>query len=185
MRQESVLLRAVEPMDFVDEQDCPFGLELFPVSGSLYDLAQFWNSSQDCAERNEVGLGGATDYVGQSRLAGPGFTPQEQRRQPILSDGAVEDRSFTYEVLLPDDLGELSGAHPLRQRWLGVAELSAFGGGFNQRATARLGIGSFGHPRFVACGCSGRYPRSPKIAEPTLTSVAPSSIATSKSRLMP
>ena len=116
MWQESVLLRAVEPVNLVDEQDRVRPAGPFPLGGLRDQLAYAGDTLRDCAERLEPGSGPAGEYRGESRLSTARRSPQDQARDSIALDQFTQRPFPADEPVLSDEFVERAGAHPGRQR---------------------------------------------------------------------
>jgi hypothetical protein len=68
MGQDSVLLRLVEAMDFVDEEDGPLPVHAETVRGLADDSPQFGNSGGNRANGNKMGPGCVRDEPGNRRF---------------------------------------------------------------------------------------------------------------------
>jgi hypothetical protein len=78
VRQEYVLLRPVEAVKLVDEQDRPPAGVLQLAPSFLEQLADFFHTCGDGVERDEAAAGVLGDDVGQGRLAGAGRAVKDQ-----------------------------------------------------------------------------------------------------------
>src|SRR5688500_11762353 len=85
----------------------------------------------------------AGEQSSEARLAGPGWTPEEEAGEMTSSDAAAQGTAFADEVPLTDELLEASRPHPGGQRL-----------GTGRRLEQRLGLGA-------ACpGTVGRHAAS-------------------------
>jgi hypothetical protein len=115
-RQEGVLLRLVEAVDLVDEDDRPPAGSPAPVLGGGHHLFDFLDTRQHGAERHEARLRELGDHPGQRGLAGARRPPEDDRLQHVALDGETQGRAGREDVLLADDVVERAGPHPLGQR---------------------------------------------------------------------
>ena len=74
--EKRVLLRLVEAVYLVDEEDCTGIVELAPVACLGDYLAKLGHSRGHRAELDELALRGSRDYARQRRLAGAGRAPE-------------------------------------------------------------------------------------------------------------
>jgi hypothetical protein len=81
-RQEAVLLRLVEPVDFVHEKQRALPLLIAPQLGRLEHLLQVSHARVDRADLLEVKPCLARQQPGNGGLAGAGRPPQDHRRDP-------------------------------------------------------------------------------------------------------
>ena len=114
--QKRVLLRLVEAMDFVDEDDRSAAGGPSQALGVGHDLADFLDAGQHGAERHEASLRRVRDDAGERRLAGAGRAPENDRLQEIALDGFAQRLAGREQLLLADELVERARAHPLGQR---------------------------------------------------------------------
>ena len=104
--QERVLLRLVEPVDLVHEEDRALALKRQPVARRRDDLAELAHAAQDGAEGHEEALGRRGDDACNGRLPAPGWPPEDHRAHPVGRDGLHEERARREEVGLADDVRE-------------------------------------------------------------------------------
>ena len=114
--QERVLLRLVEAVDLVEEEDRPLAVPAEAVAGPLHDPADVVDARRDSRELLEgrAGLGG--DDPRQRRLPDARRAVEDQRAQPVLLDRPAQRRSFAEHVRLAHQLGERARPEALRQR---------------------------------------------------------------------
>ena len=114
--EDDVLLRLVEAVDFVHEQDGGLRVHALAVAGLGHDAAEVGDAGGDCADRLEGGLGSCGDEAGEGGLAGAGRSPEDERGQTPGGDGAEQDAVLPDDLLLADELVEGAGAHSFGQR---------------------------------------------------------------------
>ena len=114
--QEGVLLRLVEAVDLVDEQDRAAARAAARLFRFRHDLADLLDARQHGAERDEVRARRAGDHPRQRRLAGARRAPQDDRSQPVVLDRLAQRPSRPEQRLLADDLVEGARTHPLGER---------------------------------------------------------------------
>jgi hypothetical protein len=104
IRQERVLLRLVEAMHLVDEEDgmAPAAREL--RLRRLYRLADVLYSRKHRRQRDELGIEGPRHETRERRLADAGRAPEDHRVRPLRLEGEAQRLSRAEQVLLPDHL---------------------------------------------------------------------------------
>ena len=119
-REERVLLRLVEAVDLVDEEDRPAAQAPPRFLRFRHDRANLLDAGEHRAERDEVGARDVRDQARERRLAGAGRAPEDDRLQAILLDRAAQRTPRADERLLPDELVQGPRPHPLRERSRGA-----------------------------------------------------------------
>ena len=119
MGEEGVLLRLVEAVDLVDEDDGAAALAPPALLGRAQDLAHLLDPGEDRAHRLEVGLGQAADHEGEGRLARAGRAPEDERAELVLLDRAAQGPAGAEHLLLAEDLVERARPHPVGERRVG------------------------------------------------------------------
>ena len=114
-RQERILLRFVEAMNLVDEDDRATTGAAPPILRRGHDLFDFLDARQHRAEWNEVRLGQLRDDAGERRLAGARRSPQDDGLQQVALDRLAQRLAGTEDLILADDLVERSRADALGQ----------------------------------------------------------------------
>ena len=115
VRQETVLLRAVEAVDLVDEQQRALaGLAL--ALGAVEGLAQVLHAREDGGELLEHEIGLVRQQARHGGLAGTGRAPQDHALQPAAPEHARQRALGADEMILADDLGKLARPQPVGQR---------------------------------------------------------------------
>ena len=114
-RQESVLLRLIEAVDLVDEQD-----GLFPKAAALVRLFHHFldllDAAGDGGEIDEARFRMVRDDPCQRRLAYARRTPEDHGRHCVLLDDAAQHSALPEQMLLPYDLVDRLGTHAGRER---------------------------------------------------------------------
>src|SRR5262249_31600048 len=123
MRQEGILLRLVEAMDLVDEEDGFFGELIAPLGRLGHDVADVLDPGPDRRDLPKARAHAASQKACQRGLPGAGWAPQNQRRQGALAQGALEQAARAQEMALPDELLERARTHALGQRLAHVSSL--------------------------------------------------------------
>src|SRR5207237_3388710 len=108
-----VLLRLVEAMDLVDEDDRPLPLEGQAVTRRGDDLAELGDTPEDGAEGHEVRTGDRGDDERQGRLPAAWRPPEDPRPEPAAGDRLRQHRVRPEEVLLTEDPLERARPHPI------------------------------------------------------------------------
>jgi len=115
VRQERILLRLIEAVDFVDEHDRPRAILLRPLR-VRHHLLDLFDPRQHCRKLDVVRLGEIRNDLGQRRLPGPGRPPENHRSRVVALDLCAQRLSRSYQVLLPDELFQRPRTHPVGQR---------------------------------------------------------------------
>ena len=118
--QENVLLRFVEVMNLVDEQDGLLAGRSKPIRGSRHDSPHLGDIAFHSAEAFEFRAGHVRDDLRQRGFASAGRAGQDHGRQPIGFDCAPQKFSRREDVFLADKFLEGPRAHPGGEgrRWL-------------------------------------------------------------------
>ena len=111
VRQEGVLLTAIEAMNLVHEENGPPA-----AAGALgfrlrHDLAYLLDARQDGREGNEARPRDLGHEEGQRGLARARRSPEDHRVQGAVLEGAAQDLTGADEVLLAHDLVQGSRPH--------------------------------------------------------------------------
>ena len=116
VRQQHILLGAVEAVDFVDEQQRLLPARREPVAGLVQHLAQFLDAAGHGAQLLESAARGRGQEHGQRGLAGAGRAVKNHRPQPIGGQQPAQQFPFAQKMLLADEFVERSRPHPRCQR---------------------------------------------------------------------
>lgn len=120
--QEAVLLRAVEPVDLVHEQErAPADPGIFLRLGE--HLLQVGDAREDRADRDEAQAHRVGEQAGDRGLAGAGRAPEDDRRELARRHHPPDRALGPRQMLLPHDILE-----PLRAQAIGERAGRAFGG---------------------------------------------------------
>ncbi len=115
VRQQHVLLRLVETVDLVDEQDRRFPAQLAP-GARLVDLrADLRDVRLHAVERLETRAGRARDHAGERGFPRARRTVENQRGEAVALDRAAQQLARRENVLLARHLVERARPHPRRQ----------------------------------------------------------------------
>ena len=125
IRQDDVLLRLVEAVDLVDEEDRALPLLAEPLACFSDDAAEVSDAGRDGGDGLEVGLRERGDDAGEGGLAGAGRAPEDHRGELVGVDGAAQDAPLADEVLLADELVEGARPHARGERGVSAARVRA------------------------------------------------------------
>ena len=117
--QERVLLRLVEPMDFVDKHDGALPRARFEI-GPFHDFADFLDAARHGREVDEHGAGLPRDDAGERGFAHARRAPEDHRLHLVRLDDAPEHLALPDKVLLACNLVERFRAHARSERRRGV-----------------------------------------------------------------
>ncbi len=125
--QEDVLLRFVEVMDLVDEQDrfLAGGGEAILRRG--HDFAHLGDVAFDAAQAFEFRLGHFGDDLREGGFAGAGRAGEDDGREAVGFDGAAEEFAGREDVLLADEFLERARPHAGGEGRGGGGRLDGFG----------------------------------------------------------
>ena len=107
--QDDILLRLVEAVHLVHEEDGAALLHPPALAGVGDGLAQVGDAGGDGGEGGESGAGGGGDEQGERGLARAGRPPQHHRGYGVGADGALQHAAGAEDVLLADELVERAG----------------------------------------------------------------------------
>ena len=119
--EQGILLRAVEAVDLVDEQDRALARGEQAVLGRLDGLAQVLDGARDGRHLDERRMGAVGDDARERGLARARRTVEDDRGERILLDGAAQPRALPHRGFLADEPVEGLGTHPHRERGVEVA----------------------------------------------------------------
>ena len=119
IRQQDILLRFVEAVDFVDEKDRACAVAREPHRGGRHDLANFGHRALHPAEAFEAGLAGARDDFREAGFPRAGRSVEHDGRKPVGFDRAAEKLAGTENMFLPDIFLQGPRPHPLGQGRVG------------------------------------------------------------------
>ena len=115
VRQERILLRLVEAVNLVDEDDGPRAV-LPRAFGVGHDLLDFFDPGEHGGELDELRLGHVRDDLGERGLARARRPPEDQRAGIVAIDLRAQRLARSDQVLLTDVLVERSRTHAVGQR---------------------------------------------------------------------
>jgi hypothetical protein len=113
--QEGILLRAVEAVDLVDEEQRALA-EFAARARGLEHLAEVLDAGIEGGELLEMMVGDLGEEPRHGGLAGPGRSPEDHRAEPPGLDHAAQHALLAEEVILPHDLVERRRAQPIGKR---------------------------------------------------------------------
>ena len=115
MRQESILLRTIEPVYLIDEHDRPLPVapRAFRFGHHIFD---FLDPGKNRTEGNEFALRAPRDNPRQRRLAASGRPPEQHRPQLVPLDLGPQRFSRTEQFFLPDKFIKRLRTHAICQR---------------------------------------------------------------------
>ena len=113
VRQERVLLRAVEAVDLVDEEQRRAPTLAARDLGAVDRLAHFLDAGEDRGERLEPEVRRLGDQPRERRLATPGRSEEQQRPGLPVGERSSQSASLPDHLLLAEELVEGPRAHPL------------------------------------------------------------------------
>ena len=134
--QEAVLLRAIEAVDLVHEQQ---GLLAGSRGGPRFgeDLLEVGDAREDRGDRDEAHADGIGEQARDGRLAGARRPPQDHRGEAAGRDHPPDRAVGAGQMLLPDDLVERLRPQPVGERRIGARGASAARAGTSGRRTGR------------------------------------------------
>src|ERR1035441_7746123 len=115
VREEGILLRFVEAVNLVDEDDGPRAVLPGPV-GVAHDLLDFLDARENGGKLDEVGLGDARNNFGQSRLARARRPPEDHRGGVIALDLHAQRFARPDQMFLAHEFIQRSRTHAVGQR---------------------------------------------------------------------
>jgi len=115
VRQEGILLRFVEAMNFVDKNDGARAV-LAGAVGIAHDLLDFLDAGEHGGKLDEVSLGDTGDDLGKGSLTGARRAPEDHRGGIVPLDLYAQRLAGSDQMLLPDEFIERSWAHAVGER---------------------------------------------------------------------
>ena len=143
--QQGVLLRLVEAVHLVEEQDRALPVLRQAAARELDDVAHVLHTCRHRRARLEGPAGRARHQPGERGLARARRSPQDHRRQPVGLDEGAQRLSRAEESLLAHHLVERRRAQPGRERRLGRQPLL-------QRGPEEVAFVGRGHRRDASAG---------------------------------
>ena len=105
MGKKRILLRLIEPMNFIDKEDRRHPPRS-PLLRRFDNLTQFRNPSGDRRERHELRFCILGDQARQRRFATTWRAPEDYGRESILLDRRSQRTPRPYHVVLTDEVIE-------------------------------------------------------------------------------
>ena len=115
MRKEGVLLRFVEAVNFVDEDNGARAV-LAGAVGIAHDLLDFLDAGENGGELDETGARGIGDDLGQRGFADAGRTPEDHGAGVVALDLHAQRFAGAHQMLLPNEFIEGARTHTIGQR---------------------------------------------------------------------
>ncbi len=116
VRQKGVLLRLVESVNLVEEEQRRLRARGTRRARGLHRGTDILDPGHHGRELDELRVGAPGDEPRQRRLAGAGRSPEDQGVQLPGLDGAAQRLARTEHVLLADDFLQRSRPHPIGER---------------------------------------------------------------------
>ncbi len=116
VRKQRVLLRFVEAVHLVDEQNRPLSVQPEPIVGTVDGSADVFDAREDGVEREEVFGRTPGDDASERRLPRSRRTVEQQARHPVGFDGATQQFARPQDVRLTGELVERTRTHPVGER---------------------------------------------------------------------
>ena len=113
--QQDVLLRLVEAMDLVEEQDRSLAVHLQGVACGLEGFANVLGGRRDGIQSLKPALGVIGDHLGEGGFAGARGTVKNQRADAVGQEHPPKQLAGTNEVFLPRELVDRAGPHSGRE----------------------------------------------------------------------
>jgi hypothetical protein len=114
--QDRVLLRLVETVDLVDEEDRPPAAAAEALFRPLEHGAHVVDPRRDGGQLLELGARVLGDDPRNRRLPASRWAMEDHRRNAVLLDREPERGPLAQDVFLPDELVERCGARAVRER---------------------------------------------------------------------
>ena len=114
IREEGILLGAVESVDLVDEQQRALS-DFAPLLRGEEHLPQIGDSGEGGRQRLEDEIGSFGEEAGDRRLPAPGRPPQHHRGESVFGDHPSDRALRGEQMLLADHLGESRRPQPVGQ----------------------------------------------------------------------
>ena len=119
IRQQHILLRLVEAVDFVDEQDRLRAAVLQPIRRRRDHAPHVGDVALHAAQPLKPRLRALRDDLRQRRLPRPRRAEKDDRGDAVRLDRAPQQFARAEDVLLPGVFLERARAHPFRERRFG------------------------------------------------------------------
>ena len=126
-RQQRVLLRLVEAVNFIHEEDGALAELAAAILGGGDGGADVGHAGQHGVDGDEVRPRGVGDDARQGRLAGARRPVEDHRAELVGLDRAAQQPARPHDVLLADELVQGARAHPGGERRLFLGQFLAAG----------------------------------------------------------
>ena len=118
--QQGILLRLVEAMNLIDEQDGVLALRQVLLC-LLHGCADVLHAGKHRRQGNELAVEGMGGQSCERGFADPGRPPKDHRMGFARQEGQLQGLAVSQQIRLADHLIEHLRTHRFRQRWRGVA----------------------------------------------------------------
>src|SRR5690606_28314404 len=125
--EEGIVLRLVEAVDLVAEEDGARTAGVPPRLGLTQDLADARHAFRDRAERDEDGARALGDDAGERRLPRPGRAPEDEAADLVALDQRAERAARAEDVLLAGERVDRTRAHAGGERGAGIEPVARRG----------------------------------------------------------
>ena len=116
MGEQSVLLRAVEAVNFVDEENGSLSVETEAFLGAGYCFSDILHPRKHGGYRHKRCAARLRQHLCEGSLPGPRRSPENERGNLALLDGPPKEMPFTGQMLLADQLSNSFGPHAFGER---------------------------------------------------------------------
>src|SRR5436190_18894781 len=124
--QEDVLLRLIEMMDLVNEEDGLLSGCVAAIRRASNYATHFGHVTFHAADSNEFGVRHFCDDAGQRGLSAPWRAGEDHRRQTIGFNGASQKFAGAKDVFLADKFLQRARSHPCGERRSAVCGFNLF-----------------------------------------------------------
>ena len=124
--EQGVLLRAVEAVDLVDEEDRATARREQPALGGLDLAPEVLDRAGDGRDLHELGVRRVGDDARERRLARAGRAVQDDRRERVMLDRPAQPRALAHRLRLPHVALEGLRAHAHGERGVDVSLVALY-----------------------------------------------------------
>ena len=114
MRQEPILLRLVEAVNLIDEQERPLPIGV-AHPGGIEHAAQIGHAGENRADLHEMQAGFLRQKAGDGGFSHPRRPPQDERAKRARIQHDPERAIRAQQVILPNHISQTRGAQPVGQ----------------------------------------------------------------------
>ena len=116
MRQKSILLALVETVHLVDKHNGALRLQAIAgVLGQLDGFTNLFDATEHGTDADELSVEGVRHQASDGGFTHPGRSPQNAAVRLPRLEGHPQGHAWAQDVLLPDDVAQLSGSKLLGQ----------------------------------------------------------------------